>query len=125
MPILTSRTSLPTSTTKYIRQEQIRFTKTDLLNAHTDQFVIMSVLSLKVLLLISNSGRTPSSTIFELSMPLLQLSEHPLISSKLLERRRTLPTFSSFGCCVWARPPGKHKAKFKSIHHSKLSLVQL
>ena len=94
MPILMSRTSLPTGTTKFILQEQTRPIRIDQSNALTDPLVIISVLSLNVLRLISNFGRMLSSTVFILSIPLLLLSKIPFVSSKLLERRRTLPIFA-------------------------------
>ena len=94
MPILMSRIYLLTGIMRYIQHEQIHLFKMDQLNAPTDPLVIMSVLSLKVLLLISNSSRTPSSTTVVLQMRLLLPSKTPLEVSKLLKRRRTLPIFA-------------------------------
>ena len=115
MLILMSRTYLLTSTTNYIRKKQACLTKRDLSNAPIDQLVIISVLSLKVLLLILNYGRTPSSTIFVLPIPLLLLSKAPLKSFKLKGKRKkeNFASFRTFGCRIQVYPPGKRKAKFK------------
>ena len=132
MPILMSRTYLLIGTTKYVQQEQTRLIKTDLSNAPTDQLVIMSVLSLKVLLLISNSGRTPSFTIFISPMCLLLLSKTPLESFKQQERRRTLPTFAPLAVVSGsvlqanAKPslnPTHRRLHFLDLFHTLLKTV--
>ena len=93
-PILTSRMSLPTGTTISIQLVQIRPIKMDLSSALTVLLVIMYVLSLKVPLLVSNSGLTHSSIIFAPPMHLLILSKTSSVSFKLPARRKTLPIFA-------------------------------
>ena len=94
MPILISRMYLPTGIMKSIRQEQTLPIKMGQSNAPTEQLVIIYVLSLKVLLLISDSSRTPYFIIFVSPMYLLLLSKTSPVSSKLPVRRKTLPIFA-------------------------------
>ena len=136
IPILMSEMSLPTGTTRSIRQKLIRPIKMGPSNTLTDLLVIMFVLSLKVLLLISNSSHTPSFTIFVLPMRLTLLSKTPLVSSRPLGRRETLTIFAPlavvYGSVLQANAklslnPIHKKAYFLDLSHTLLKtvLVQL
>ena len=122
-PILMSRMSLPTGTTISIQLVQTRPIKMDRSSALTVLLVIMFVLSLRVLLLISNSGHIHSSIILASPMYLLLLSKIPLESFKLPARKKTLPIFEPSDAVSGSVLRVNAKPSLNPIHKKYISWI--